>query len=258
MKKIICVAALFWVAFVPETFAGEANLAVAANFLEPARRLVARFESQSEKQLPHKVKIISGSTGKLYAQTIHGAPFDVLLAADSHRPRLLEGRGDAVAGSRFTYALGRLALWSADPKRINGDGRAALKSEKFQRLALANPKTAPYGLAAEQTLRSLKLWERLGGKVVRGENVAQAFHFVATENAELGFVALSQVLTYKKKGSHWEVPASLHEPIAQDAVLLTHGKANPAAKAFLEFLRGEAAKKIIRELGYARQAPGGG
>lgn len=246
MKKFLGVAALFWIAFVPEIHAGEFNLAVAANFLEPARRLAVEFE----KEFSHEAKIISGSTGKLYAQTIHGAPFDVLLAADSRRPRLLEERGDAVAGSRFTYALGRLALWSADPDRIAGDGRAALTSGKFDRLALANPKTAPYGLAAEQTMEALGLSEALGDKLVRGESVAQAFHFVATENAELGFVALSQVLTYKEKGSHWEVPASLHDPIAQDAVLLKRGKDNLAAKEFLKFLRSAAAKKIIRELGY--------
>ncbi|MFQ5449500.1 MAG: molybdate ABC transporter substrate-binding protein [Nitrospinaceae bacterium] len=228
---------------------GEVRAAVAANFFNPLKAIAVAFE----KQTRHRVDIISGSTGKLYAQVTHGAPFDLLLAADSRRPRLLVKKGFAVPGSRFTYAVGRLTLWSPDPGRIAGKGPSVLRENHFNHLAMANPKTAPYGKAALQTLRKLGIWEQVGRRVVRGENIGQAFQFVASGNAELGFVALSQVLDpkHKEKGSRWDVPPSFHDPIVQDMVLLKPGRSNPAARAFAKFIRGSIAREIITGYGYS-------
>ena len=170
-------------------FAGEVTVAVASNFLNPFKQLIPVFQKQSG----HTVRTVSGSTGKLYAQILHGAPFDVLLAADSERPRLWIKNGQAVSGTRFTYAQGKIVLWSADARRIASDGTVTLRSRKFKHLALANPKTAPYGKAAYTALQRLNLWETLSPTVVQGENINQTFQFVATGNAEIGFVALSQI-----------------------------------------------------------------
>ena len=225
----------------------DALIAVASNFLETAQQLADEFERQTENDLI----ITSGSTGKLYAQITQGAPFDVLLAADQERPRRLEETGAAVKGTRFTYARGRLALWSSDDARAIRDS-TALEPGRFSTLALANPDLAPYGAAARQALDRLGVWENVAGKIVFGENIAQTFAFVATQNAELGFVALSQVLSQRNRngGSRWDIPISLYDPISQDAVLLRHGGDNAAAIAFLDYLQSAPAKKAIRAAGY--------
>lgn len=240
-----CALVLFTESF---TFAGEVTVAVASNFLSPFKQLVPVFEKQSG----HSVRTVSGSTGKLYAQILHGAPFDVLLAADSARPRLLEQKGQAVAETRFTYAQGKIVLWSADPQRIAADGKSTLRLRSFKHLALANPKTAPYGKAAYTTLLRLSLWESLSSAVVRGENINQTFQFVATGNAEVGFVALSQIMDprLRIKGSQWIVPEHLYDAINQDAILLTRSQSQPAAKALLQFLKSDTARNIIQSYGY--------
>ncbi len=229
-------------------FAGEVTVAVASNFLNPFKQLVPVFQKQSG----HTVLTVSGSTGKLYAQIIHGAPFEVFLAADSERPRLLEQSGQAVPATRFTYARGKIVLWSADPRRIPADGKSILHRRNFKHLALANPKTAPYGKAAYTTLKKLNLWKSISPTLVQGENIGQTFQFVATGNAEVGFVALSQVLDprLKIKGSQWIVPEHLYEAIDQDAVLLIRGQSQPAARALLQFLKSDPARKLIQSYGY--------
>ncbi len=228
--------------------AGEVQVAVASNFISPLKEIQTRFE----KETGHRMVLISGSTGKLFAQIKHGAPFDLLLAADALRPRLLEEEGFAVRGSRFTYAVGRLTLWSASPDRVKGEGAKIFQQSTFNYLAMANPKTAPYGRAAMQALKKLGVWGKVQGKLVKGENIGQTFQFVATGNAELGLVALSQIRDPKnrKKGSRWEVPPELHDPIHQDVVLLKRARDNPAALAMMGFIRGPAARKIISGYGY--------
>lgn len=230
--------------------AAEALVAVATNFAEVMTRLKSDFESAA----PHTLRIATGSTGKLYAQIVAGAPFDVFLAADQDRPQRLEAGGQAVTGSRFTYATGTLVLWSADPERIGGNGAALLRAGQFRRLAIANPELAPYGLAARQTLEALGVWAQLAERIVMGENIGQAYGMVATGNAELGLLATSQLRAPGKAltGSAWEVPADLYEPIRQDAVLLTRAAHNEAALALLRYLKQEPARKVIREYGYAR------
>jgi len=227
---------------------GELTVAVASNFLNPMKRIQQSFHQQTG----HRIRLVSGSTGKLYAQISHGAPYDVFLAADSRRPAKLVEQKLALPGSRFTYALGKLVLWSADPQRIGRSGPQALEQGKFQHLALANVKTAPYGRAALETLQALKLDRKLLSRFVVGENISQTFQFVASGNAELGFVARSQVVDprFQNKGSHWNIPESLHAPIAQDAVLLKHGQENSGAKALLKFLRSASAREIILKYGY--------
>ena len=221
------------------------RLAVAANFTDVTRVIVPRFEQASG----HTVKVSFGSTGKLYAQTIHGAPFDLFLAADAERPRRLVEEGLAVKGSRFTYARGRLVLWSADKDRFK-DGEAFLLNGDFKRLAIANPKTAPYGVAAQQVLQHLGLWQEISKKLVRGDSIAQTFQFTATANAELGLVAASQVKGWSKPGSLWVIPNDYYQPISQQAVLLNRGAQNEAALAFLQFLKSDAVRATIREHGY--------
>ena len=229
-------------------WAAEVSAAVAANFLLPLRSIAPAFE----KETGHRVRIVSGSTGKLYAQIKQGAPFDVFFAADAKRPELLVEEGLAVSGSRFTYAVGRLVLWSADAALVSGDAERTLKNGSFRHLAVANPKTAPYGRAAQEALAKLGLWEGMRPLLVRGENISQTFQFVVSGNAELGFVALSQVNSGKfaNKGSRWAVPPKWHAPILQDAVLLSRAKNNPAALALLRFLAGPVAKKRITRFGY--------
>lgn len=227
----------------------DVQVAVAANFAGTLQKLVPAFEAKSG----HRVVVISGATGKFFAQIRNGAPFDVLLSADDETPARLEREGLAVAGSRFTYAEGRLVLWSARPHGVDAQGDV-LQQGRFDHVAIANPRLAPYGLAAEETLRALGLYARLQPKLVMGENIAQAYQFVFTGNAELGFVARSQVYEAGKlrAGSAWEVPASLHTPIRQDAVLLEKGRNNPAATALLQYLRSDPARAVIAAAGYGR------
>lgn len=233
----------------PGTARGEeATVAVAANFAEVIKELETMFEAATD----HALTVATGSTGKLYAQIKNGAPFDLLLAADQARPERLETEGLAAPGSRFTYAVGRLALWSADPAGI-ADGLAALKAADFDHLAIANPDLAPYGLAAKQTLQHYGLWDELSGKIVMGQNIGQTFSMVATENAKLGFIAKSYVVSPRnaQPGSRWDVPAGSHEPIRQDAVVLKRAAENPSAQAFANFLRSEKARAVIKRFGYA-------
>jgi molybdate transport system substrate-binding protein len=243
-----CLLAALLLALPAPANAAQALVAVAANFAVPLETLRATFERDSG----HRLSVAIGSTGKLYAQIVHGAPFDVMLAADRERPRRLEAEGHAVAGSRLTYALGRLALWSRDVGRIGADGAAVLRAGKFRRLAMANPDLAPYGAAARQALMALGLYDALRSRIVLGENIGQTFAMVATGNAELGFVALSSLREPDNAagGSHWLVPAEFHEPIRQDAVLLVHGADNPAAQAFLAYLKSPAAQPLIVRFGY--------
>ena len=222
--------------------AGMVRVAVAANFTAPMKELVRRFEASSG----HRTVISFGSTGKLYAQIKNGAPFDVFLAADQARPRLLYEEG--LAALPFTYAVGQLVLWSTDPALIDPTGEV-LTSQRFERLAIANPKTAPYGAAAMQVLAATKSLESAESRLVRGDNVAQTFQFVLTGNAQLGFVAMSQVVM-GDGGSRWIPPPTHYDPIRQDAVLLEHGIGNPAAAELLAFLRSESARNVIRRLGY--------
>ncbi|MBW8305489.1 MAG: molybdate ABC transporter substrate-binding protein [Thiobacillus sp.] len=228
-------------------FAAEVQVAVAANFSAPMQRIAADFEHATG----HQAKLAFGSTGKFYAQIRHGAPFDVLLAADDETPAKLEKEEMAVAGSRFTYSIGRLALWSAKPGYVDDKGDV-LKQGAFKHLAIASPKLAPYGAAAVETLNRLGLQAALQPKFVQGENIAQTFQFVSTGNAELGFVALSQVIEggKLKRGSAWVVPPNLHAPIRQDAVVLARGRDNPAALALMKYLKQDQARAIIKAYGY--------
>lgn len=228
--------------------ADEVQVAVAANFAAPMQKIAARFE----KETGHKVTLVSGSTGKFYAQIRNGAPFDMLLAADDETPLKLEKDGAAVPGSRFTYAIGKLVLWSAKPDFIDDRGDV-LKKGDFTHLSIANPKVAPYGAAAIETLKSLGLLDALQPRFVQAENIAQAHQFVATGNAQLGFVALSQVYEdgKLKSGSAWIVPATLHSPIRQDAVILERAKGKPAPQALMRFLQSDQARQVIRQYGYS-------
>lgn len=222
----------------------EAMVAAAANFAQPLARLQTAFAEGD-----HRINVVLGATGKLYAQIVHGAPFDVFLAADRERPCRLAASGLAVAASQRTYALGRLALWSAHAHRAGVAQR--LRSGAYRHLAIANPRLAPYGAAAMQTLRAMGLLEAgAATRLVVAENAGQAKALVATGAAELGFVALSHVMEAPAAGSRWAVPKHLHEPIRQDAVLLRRGRDNPAARAFLAFLASEAAARIIADAGY--------
>lgn len=227
--------------------ADEVNVAVAANFTAPMQKIAAEFE----KDTGHRAQLAFGSTGKFYAQIRNGAPFQVLLSADDETPTRLEKEGLAVSGTRFTYAIGTLVLWSARPGYVDGKGEV-LKKGAFQHLALANPKLAPYGAAAVDVLNKLGLYAALEPKFVQGENIAQTFQFISTGNAELGFVALSQVMKDGKinDGSTWIVPADLHTPIRQDAVILSTGKDNPAALALMKYLKEAKARAIIKNYGY--------
>jgi len=227
--------------------AGEVQVAVAANFTAPMKIIAADFE----KVTGHKVVATFGATGKFYAQITNGAPFDVFLAADDETPAKLEKENGSVAGSRFTYAIGKLVLWSTKPDLVDAKGEV-LKKASFEHIALANPKLAPYGAAAVETMSKLGLLEKLQPKFVQGDSIGQTFSFVSTGNAELGFIALSQVLEGGKikSGSAWTVPANLHNPIRQDAVILTKGKDNKAASALIDYLKSDPAKAVIRSFGY--------
>ena len=228
--------------------AEEVRVAVATNFLATLNEIATNFE----RDTGHTVLVSSGSSGKLYAQIKNGAPFDVLFSADVTRPRLLEEENVAVQGSRFTYAVGRLTLWSSGPTIIEGNGKAMLLSDEVEHVAVANPKTAPYGAAAKEALEALGLWEQVQDRLVRGENIGQTFHFVFSRNAQLGFVALSQVLAPKVNGagSRWDVPVHLYAPIRQQAVLLLTGQRHEGARAFLEYVKEATARDIIERFGY--------
>jgi len=227
--------------------AAEVTVAVAANFTAPMQKIAKAFAQDTG----HKATLAFGATGKFYAQIKNGAPFQVLLAADHETPARLEKEGFSVAGTRFTYATGRLALWSAQPGMVDGKGDV-LRTRIDGKIALADPQLAPYGAAAIETVTQLGLLQRLQPRFVQGESIAQAYQFVATGNAPLGFVALSQVLVDGRmaKGSAWVVPASLHAPILQDAVVLNPGKDNHAAMALTRYLRGGKARAIILSYGY--------
>ncbi|MDR2261411.1 MAG: molybdate ABC transporter substrate-binding protein [Azoarcus sp.] len=235
--------------FAQSARADEVQVAVAANFTAPAKDIAAEFE----KETGHKVTASFGSTGQFYAQIGQGAPFEVLLAADDTTPAKLEKEGHTVADSRFTYAIGALVLWSAKEGVVDDKG-AVLSSGAFEHLSIADPQKAPYGTAAIETLAKLGLQDKLQARIVKGNNIAQAHQFVSTGNAELGFVALSQVYKDGKvtSGSAWIVPADLYEPIRQDAVILAKGKDSAAARAFTEYLKGPKADAIIKSYGYRK------
>jgi molybdate transport system substrate-binding protein len=242
-----CLATLLAVFTVAAAQADEVQVAVAANFTAPIQAIAADFE----KDTGHKLVAAYGATGQFYTQIKNGAPFEVFLSADDTTPEKLEKEGDTVKGSRFTYAIGTLALWSAKEGYVDAKGEV-LKKNQYQHLSIANPKAAPYGLAATQVLEKLKLTEATKAKIVEGQNITQAYQFVSTGNAELGFVALSQIFKDGKvtSGSAWIVPASMHDPIKQDAVILNKGKDNAAAKALVEYLKGPKAAAVIKSYGY--------
>jgi molybdate transport system substrate-binding protein len=227
--------------------AGEVNAAVAANFTAPVQQIAELFQ----KETGHIVKLSFGSSGKFYSQIKEGAPFDVFLAADEKNPKLLEEEGLAAKDTRFVYALGKLVLWSAQPGFVDDKG-AVLGKDTFNKIAYADPKLAPYGLAAQETLQKLKLWDKVQVKMVTGESIAQTFQFAATGNADMAFVALSQITKDGKiiDGSYWLVPADLYSPIKQAAIQLTAAKDKAASEAFLKYLKSEKALAIIRSFGY--------
>ncbi|HEY4744572.1 MAG TPA: molybdate ABC transporter substrate-binding protein [Desulfuromonadaceae bacterium] len=248
MKLIRLVVAACVLASLPAgALAAEVNVAVAANFTAPMKQIAADFE----KSTGHKVVLSYGASGKFYSQIKNGAPFQLFLSADDEKPVQLEKDGLTVPGSRFTYAIGTLVLWSAKQNYVDAKGEVLSKGH-FAKLAIANPKLAPYGQAAIETLTKLGLLAAVQPKFVQGENISQTHQFVATGNAELGFVALSQVMKDGKitGGSSWIVPARLHTPIRQDAVLLSNGKGNPAAEALAAYLKSDRVKALIRTYGY--------
>jgi molybdate transport system substrate-binding protein len=246
MKFRTVIAASFLLASLLATRAdaGQTHVAVAANFMEPAREIATLFQ----KKTGHEAILISGASGNFFSQITHGAPFEVFLSADEERPRMAVEQGFAVPGSLFTYAIGKLVLWSRVIDVTKGE--AALKAGAFQKISIANPTAAPYGAAAVETMKALGVYDTLQPQLVQGSSIAQAFQFVDTRNAELGFVALSQ-LYGTKEGTRWLVPEKLHAPIRQDAVLLKTGADDEAAKAFLSFLKGPEAHAIIERYGYA-------
>ncbi len=248
MRQIISLLCSFLLAVAAQ--AGEVQVAVAANFAGPMQKIAPAFTQATG----HQAQLVVGSTGRFYAQIKNGAPFEVFLSADDETPARLEAEGMVVAGSRFTYAIGRLALWSPQPERVDSKGEVLRKGD-FHRLAIASPKLAPYGQAAVETLKSLELYDLLAKKMVMGENIAQTHQFISTGNADLGFVAWSQISEggKLKDGSAWLVPTTLHTAIRQDAVLLGKGQDNPAARALLDYLKTPAARAIITAAGYSLQ-----
>jgi molybdate transport system substrate-binding protein len=246
MKRLVSIAlvAACWLAGLDAGRADEIRVAVATNFATTMNDLVARFEASSE----HTVAVSAGSTGAHYAQIKNGAPFELFFAADAERPALLEDDGVAVHGSRFTYAIGRLALWSPRAGFVDAEGHV-LESGDFRHIAIANPDLAPYGAAAREVLERRGLWETLRDRIVQGQDIGQTYSFVYSGNAELGFVAYSQLVRGDApiEGSFWLVPEELHTAIEQQAVLL---KDTPAARAFLAFVKGPEARAIIQKFGY--------
>ena len=241
-RLILALWLTLWLAVAP--YAAVLQVAVASNAIVPVRQIARTFEARTGAQ----VNLSPGSTGRHYAQILNGAPFQVFLAADAERPRLLEAEGHALPGTRVSWAIGQLVLFSPQPGLVDTLGQV-LGTGDFRHIALANPTLAPYGLAARETLEALGLWHTLQDRIVLGENVAQAWQFVASGSAELGFVAASQLLADggSLSGSRWAVPDSLHSPVIQQAVLL---KDDPLARQFLEFLVGDEARAILRAAGY--------
>ena len=227
-----------------QAMAGQSNIAVAANFTDAAKEIAAVFKAKTG----HEAVLSFGATGALYTQITQEAPFEILLSADAEHPEKAVDTGLGVADSRFTYAIGKLVLWSKNADLVKGE--ETLKGGGFTKLSIANPALAPYGAAAVETLKALKLDEAVQPKIVQGNSIAQTFQFIDTGNAELGFIALSQ-LAGKSEGSRWVVPQVLYNPIKQDAVLLKKGSTNEAATAFMTFLKGADARAIIEKFGYA-------
>ncbi len=246
-KPLILIAALLVSLSALTVQAAEVKVAVAANFAQAMKDIATEFE----KDTGHKVAMTQGATGKFYAQITNGAPFEVFLSADDETPTRLVREGKAVPGQQFTYAIGRLVLWSPDDKLVDQGGNV-LKTDKFKFIAIANAKVAPYGRAAVQTMQKLGALTVIEPRVVQGESIAQTQQFVTSGNAQLGFVALSQVWESGKlkSGSGWIVPETMHEELRQDAVLLNPGKDSPAAHALLAWLKSDKAKKIIDRYGY--------
>jgi molybdate transport system substrate-binding protein len=244
LKTFAAACALLLAGFVAPAGAGQTHVAVAANFTEPAKEIAALFKQKTG----HEAVLIFGASGAFYAQITHGAPFEVFLSADEERPRLAVENGFAVPESRFTYAIGKLVLWS---KVVDvTDGEAALKAANFSKLSIANPAAAPYGAAAIETMKALGVYDSLQPRIVQGSSIAQAFQFVDTKNAEAGFVALSQLYGVSD-GTRWLVPEKLYTAIRQDAVLLKNGADDEASKAFFVFLKGPEARAIVERFGYA-------
>ncbi len=227
----------------PSAFAEQTSVAVAANFTGPAKEIAVAFKEKTG----HEAVLSFGASGPFYAQIEQGAPFEVFLSADDERPKMAVEKGFAVPESRFTYAIGKLALWSKNASLTLGED--TLRAGKFEKISLANPAAAPYGVAAVETMKALNVYDTLQPKIVLGGSIAQAFQFTETGNAEVGFVALSQIINVKE-GSRWVVPQNLYTPILQDTVLLKTGMNNAAAKAFLDFLKGPEARAIIERHGY--------
>lgn len=228
------------------TLAQELSIAVASNFTNAAQDIVSLFE----KTTGHRVKVSFGSTGNLYAQIKNGAPFEVFLAADKQHPTEADKAGLTELGTRFTYARGKLVMWSGKNKAFS-NGEAYVKGLEFSRVAIANPQTAPYGLAAKQVMEYLGIWEKAKSKLIQGDNISQVFQFAATNNVDIGFVAFSQVKAWKNStGTLWKIPQAYYTPIVQQAVLLKKGKNNPAALAFIDFLKSSKARQVITSYGY--------
>ena len=251
LKSLTCFFVLFGCLMsTPQVVADELKVAVASNFYPTMKVIAKHFELRKagSSGQHHKVILIPGSSGKHYAQIINGAPFDIFFSADIDRARMLEQEGIALAGTRFTYAFGKLILWSSIDNYVDSKGEV-LNKKDFRYLAIANPKLAPYGKSAEEALRSLKLWENLQGRLVRGENIAQTFQFISSGNAKLGFVAYSQIMNpgLSIDGSFWEVPQSIYKPIEQQAVLL---KDSYIGREFLSFVKSDESLSIIYESGY--------
>lgn len=246
MKRLL-LATLALLSSAAAAQAGEINVAVAANFTAPSKEIAQAFEAKTGD----KVALSFGATGQFYAQIKQDAPFSVFLAADDTTPKKIVAEGLGVPGSAFTYAIGQLVLWSKDPKAITGSD--TLKKGGFTKLAIANPKIAPYGAAAVETMTKMGVYDAVKPKLVEGNSIGQTLQFVESSNAEVGFVAHSQVIL-KNEGSVWVVPDQLHEPIRQDAVLLKKGEGDATAKAFLAFLKGPEAAKVIAKYGYGTAA----
>jgi len=249
--RISLLLALGLCASVRLAVADDVRVAVAASFIPPMEAVAAAFEATTA----HSVTLVSGSTGGLYAQIVNGAPFDVFVSADAERPRLLEASGNGVAGTRATVALGRLVLLSHDPALVRERGLDALRDPAVRHIAIANPAVAPYGVAAQQTLEALGLWPTLATRLVRGESVAQTYAMIATGNAQLGFVAMAQVLAGGGAGAFVEVPESYYRPIRQDAIFLARARAHRAARDLHGYLLSPPGQGIIRAHGYATDAP---
>jgi molybdate transport system substrate-binding protein len=233
--------AVLW--FASPAQGAQTSVAVAANFTDAAKEIAAAFKAETG----HEAVLSFGASGALATQITQGAPFQIMLSADDTRPAQLVKEGLAVASSRFTYAVGKIVLWSREPALVTGP--ATLESGHFAKLSIADPAAAPYGAAAIEALKALKLYDTLKPRIVQGATITQAFQFVDTGNAELGFVALSQLVGHDG-GSRWLVPQKLYTPILQDAVLMKQGESNPAATGFIAFLKGKAARGIIAHYGY--------